>query len=149
MQFFRHLVAGANPENIFDNLSIISFNYDRCTEYFLFHAVKAVFSVGDAEAAEAMQSLQILHPYGTVGLLPELSDAAGGVPFGQQTSDCSALRSSIHTYTEQISDRTQQALVHHVIRDCGRLIFMGFAFHQQNMKLLRPQDGIERKPIYA
>lgn len=147
--FFGHLIAGASPETIFDNLSIISFNYDRCTEYFLFHMVKTAFALSDDDASSALKRLKIYHPYGTVGRLPELN-AGKGTPFGANERNLAAISEGIHTYTEQVTDQDQQRLLHDEMRGANRFLFFGFAFHAQNMELLRPgKDVFRSRPVYA
>jgi hypothetical protein len=43
------IVANENLDNIFDNLCIINFNYDRCVEQFLFYALQIfIKSIGRA-----------------------------------------------------------------------------------------------------
>jgi hypothetical protein len=37
------VIEASNIENIFDNLSIINFNYDRCIEHFLFQAMQRLY----------------------------------------------------------------------------------------------------------
>ena len=49
-------------------VKIVTFNYDRSLEYFLFEAMRNTFpQVTDDEALEVINSLNILHVYGSLG----------------------------------------------------------------------------------
>lgn len=60
-------------ENLKKNrLCIITFNYDRSLEYFLFNAIKATYGLEgkECEIASFFDTVQILHVYGELGVLP-------------------------------------------------------------------------------
>jgi len=145
--FFRSLIAGSSPDTIFDRLRIVSFNYDRTVEYYLYHALKRAFALADDDARAALSHLKIFHPYGSLGKISELGRPPA-VPFGTGAT-ASDVAASIRTYSEQISDLGLQTQIHEAMRWARRIVFLGFGFHQQNMKLLAPQDGMDPKPMYA
>ncbi len=66
------IVESKNLDEIFDNLTIINFNYDRCIEHYLFHVMHRLYpSKGEGHLTGLLnQKLKILHPYGLVGNLP-------------------------------------------------------------------------------
>jgi hypothetical protein len=82
--FFRLLgegiVVAETLEGIFDNVSVINFNYDRCFEQYLWLSLQNRFSIGDEAATALMKKLRIHHPYGTVARLPW--DDRNGVSLG-------------------------------------------------------------------
>ena len=65
------LVRGVPKENvsqIFDNVSFIVFNYDRCIEHFLLFVLQNAYGISDREAGKILvEKLRIIHPYGVVG----------------------------------------------------------------------------------
>src|ERR1700679_3787206 len=84
MKFFRMLGRGINVNNakeIFEPVSFIIFNYDRCVEHFLINALSLVYTMPLNDAASIVSDLNIIHPYGTVGNLPLLS-SNNPVPYG-------------------------------------------------------------------
>jgi hypothetical protein len=101
------VVETLNLENIFDNLTIINFNYDRCVEHYLFHVFRRLYpSRGEAPLIQLLSSkLKILHPYGVVGHLPWQSQT-GVVTFGGEPSaqDLVLLSEQIRTYNEEVDD---------------------------------------------
>lgn len=56
-----------NIDSIFQNITIISFNYDRCIEHYLFNVLRSFADISAADSSEIMKKLEIFHPYGRVG----------------------------------------------------------------------------------
>lgn len=150
-QFFQLLVDGGDFRQAKERMSrvaVVSFNYDRCLEHFLFHGLQKYFpDISANDAAEAIRLIKIYHPYGTVGALPWMEHAQK-TPFGQKPSpkDLIAIANQIRTYNEgmdpSLSDITSiQAL----LPNSERVLFLGFAFHKINVDLLLPDDGIQRQ----
>lgn len=72
-EFLKVLTEGipkAEINNIFSNVSFINFNYDRCVEHFIFHAIKNYYSLSLSETQDVLELLKIIHPYGQIGKLP-------------------------------------------------------------------------------
>lgn len=134
-------------EHALDDVSFINFNYDRCLEYFLRHALQLMYGIEASKAAEIVGRATIVHPYGWVGPLER-------VPFGgndNSRSDYRELSKAIKTYTEQIEEESTVFNMHEEIRRAECIVFLGFAYHKQNMKLLfehhaRPK---KTKPVFG
>jgi hypothetical protein len=155
IKFVRMLVRGVPKEKvgtIFQNIAFIIFNYDRCIEQCLLHAIQQVYSIKMQDAARILDALTIIHPYGMVGeLKTELN--GNGVAFGGEydrlSENYSLLSDRIKTYTEQLGDEHELEAIHEEVRNAERIVFLGFAFHDQNMTLLKPPEPLKRKDIYA
>jgi hypothetical protein len=155
MRFVRVLGRGISKNNapqIFDNVSFVVFNYDRCVEFFLLQALQAMYSLPLNDAASIVQDLSIIHPYGTVG---ELSDLGNGtqVPFGgieNYDFNYIKLAQRIRTYTEQLAGSEITNGIRNEIERAEQVVFLGFAYHAQNMLLLRPfEEFASSRPIYG
>jgi hypothetical protein len=137
------IIESENLDQIFDNLSIINFNYDRCIEHFLLRALLDLFPTkGEGILTELInEKLTIIHPYGIIGKLP-WQTRQDAVPFGaeQRRHDIAQLSTQIRTYHEQITDNEELRKIRTLIADAERIIFLGFHFHKQNMELLTAQD---------
>ena len=68
-------------ENVLDDVSFITFNYDRCLEYFLRHALQLMYGINLQHATEIVSKANIIHPYGCVGTLEKVQ--FGGADHGQ------------------------------------------------------------------
>jgi hypothetical protein len=126
-------VGVSNCMHLFSNVSVVSFNYDRSLEYFLLHAIRTYYGCTLEEAADTLRTLPILHPYGLVGELNGLTREHGGVPYGD--TGCSRI-DLLRTYTEQIEDEKLLSDIKTAVAESERIIFLGFGFHEQNIKLL-------------
>lgn len=145
-KFFQILIENCrkdNIQNIFKNVSFITFNYDRCIEHFLFHALQNYYHIDWNVAANLVGDLRIFHPYGIVGKLPwqkaEKANAFGG---GDLKPDFLELAGQIKTFGERMVDREEINRVHMLMRDAETIIFLGFAYHSQNMILIKPEESI-------
>ena len=164
--FFDMLVEGITLENIdhiFDNVTLVVFNYDRCVEQLLFFALQYRFLISFEKSASLINSLKIFHPYGQVGWLPwqyrneegQVQDAEmneESVAYGEACEGLKLLQVSRQIYT--FSERRDQP---HWIGDLARavcnadlIVFLGFGFHLPNMDLLNPKlSGADLKGTLA
>jgi hypothetical protein len=144
-KFIYMLGRGVPRENvgqIFDNVSFIIFNYDRCVEHFLECALQRLYNLREQEAITIVDKLCIIHPYGRVGSLRE-------VPFGATRANYDAIARTIKTYTEQVANADAVNELASEFEQASCVIFLGFAYHGQNMRLLKPLKNVAARPIYG
>jgi len=145
VKFMSTLSRGTPRENvshIFDNVDFVIFNYDRCVEHFLINALARSYSIPNADAVFIVDALKILHPYGSIGDLKS-------VPFGIDRLDWVEAAQGIKTYTEQV-------VVSHMLNDIRQkvesaecVVFSGFAYHSQNMRMLETSDRTTPRVVYG
>lgn len=129
MQMLGSGISVDNVEHIFDQVSFIVYNYDRCLEFFLLHALQKSYGIDDRTAYEIVSTLDITHPYGAI---------LGSVQFGSTRANYSTLASGIKTYTEQVVEEKLTTAIAGKIEQAETIVFLGFAYHDQNMLLLKP-----------
>ncbi|MBX3550248.1 MAG: hypothetical protein KF748_13950 [Xanthobacteraceae bacterium] len=136
MRVLRQGVAIEDVSRLFDNITFVSFNYDRCLEHFLHYAIAAFFKGHQSPVDVAFEGFKILYPYGSVGPLPERRKPnVRSVEFG--SVDLTIERAhGIRTYAEQFDSSSEIDAIHKAIEETETLIFLGFAFHEPNMRLL-------------
>jgi hypothetical protein len=151
VKFMQVLAPGRKvPEvaKVLDDVSFITFNYDRCLEVFLRNALQRMYGIQPMQAAEIVSKANIIHPYGSVGTLES-------VPFGGNDGgrmDYRNLSKTIKTYTERIEEAEVLHNMQTTIREAQCIVFLGFAYHKQNMALLQPpyeQDRRQIKQVYG
>jgi len=101
LQFIRLLRQGipsADRDRIFENVGFINFNYDRCLEYFIYHALRQGYGLNAVATSELLGRLRIVHPYGSVGKLKSW-DGEAGIDFGADEYDLPNLAAGIKIYT--------------------------------------------------
>jgi hypothetical protein len=124
---------------IFDQVSFIVFNYDRCIEHFFLHALQKLYAVSENQASEVVERLRIFHPNGAVL----------DVPFGANRAGYADLAAGIKTYTEQIGAQPVIKRLSDEVDKAAAIVFLGFAYHDQNMSLLKPAGPMPTKAIYG
>ena len=143
-------IAKKDVHTITNSVSFVVFNYDRCLEHFLFHALQQQYAVSPDEAHDILQSTTIIHPYGTVGELDTDVDRSG-VPFGGlllQNDDYVRRGKTIKTFAEAASDEISLS-VRDEVSKASCIVFLGFGFHKANMSLLTPGKLLDQIPIFA
>ena len=152
-QLFRHIrttVHDNERAGIFSRFAVINFNYDRCIEQFLFIALQRAFHIDVSQAADALESLHIIHPYGSLGAL-DWSRAHGAIPYGAKSSQVKLpdVAKGLRTYTEQKKGGLEQDIISDVIKRCNMIVFLGFGFHPQNMAILQRPDTGSLERVFA
>ncbi len=156
--FLRILLDGVeDPQLVGNDVSIICFNYDRCIEFYLREALIKAFRITRSDAHDIVYRMNIIHPYGTLGTLPEglIGYGPGLLPFGPELDhrfDPFEVGKSIRTYTERMQDDQAIKKIHDAVEHCSQLIFLGFGFNNQNLDLLRIKSlakSIAQRPVFT
>lgn len=147
-QFIKKLTEGKDKnsmDTMFENVTFISFNYDRCLQQFLFYALQVYYRLEFAEARSVVENLRVFFPYGNVGEL-ELEQYNTGFGIEPNSRHLHDMAQRIKTFSEQVDDEAMISAFRDQIRDARTIVFLGFAFHQQNVELIRPSGigNVER-----
>ena len=150
VRLFRNLADGVRKsevERIFERVSFVVFNYDRCIEHFFYNALQKSYGIDESDALPIIASLRIYHPYGTVSPLNWQSE--NGIPFGFTPNRrmLVAASSNIKTYTEQVHDGELLNKIREAVKSADIIVFLGFSYHHENMKLLSPGAVCNAKKI--
>jgi hypothetical protein len=142
-EFAKNLNDGVRKTEItqlFEKVSFVIFNYDRCFEHFMFHAIQQLYGVTETEAADVMSRCHIIHPYGTIGELPWQDPQ--GIPFGFKANRAGMelMSQRIRTYTEQVQRSEILSELETEVTKADTLVFLGFSYHPENMKLLTVEN---------
>jgi hypothetical protein len=133
-------------DNLFNNVKIVCFNYDRCIEHFLTNWLAAVYAIPIQDAEREVAKLFILRPYGIVAPILERNRA---VQYGASPGGCDVrtLKDGIKTYNEQLQDDDLLRAVSTSVAEAEVIVMLGFGFHPQNMKILNPAKATAAKRI--
>lgn len=151
MKFFQILHENVDRKEIltiFENVSIITFNYDRCIERFLPQALRNYYRIDESEAQDVLSRLNIIHPYGSIGTLP-WNDRKDGVEFGAERVDLLKCVDRIKTFTEGLDDSSIIDRMRSLVADAETIVFLGFAFHPMNMDMISIQGTPSTKRVFA
>ena len=152
-KIFQILTENLHKDNIgdiFNNCFFITFNYDRSIEHFFFHSLQNYYLISAVESAEILNSMKIYHPYGKTGNLP-WENREGSTAFGGSASTDGLLSLSrrIKTFSERIEEENTTEEIRNIVKESETIVFLGFAFHQQNMDLITPNEQSDVQRVFA
>lgn len=130
------------PFDEFDRnkLSIITFNYDRSIEHYLFTSLKNSYNKTDEECGEKLHKIEIIHVHGSLGPLDWQSRFTGlpSVPYdsGLNLEIIKLAAKNIKIIHEDAVYTPEILRARDIILHADRVIFLGFGFHPTNMKRL-------------
>jgi hypothetical protein len=154
--WFANLARGLNDGirrdqvgRIFEKVSFIVFNYDRCVEHFLRSSIRKYYDLSDGEVQSVLKTLVVLHPYGAIAGLPWQNNQ--GLPFGFPTNRPNLLMMARHikTFTERIEDSTTLEAIKREFSEATILVFLGFSYDELNMKILDPGTKCVARSVFG
>ncbi len=139
-----------------NQLSVVTFNYDRSLEHYLFTCLKNKYH-GKDDSEYKKLICPIVHIHGSLGplswqapLLPKSS-----VPYDlmyktdanqkKRVNAFQIARKKIKVIPESKDDTPKLAMAREWINDSERLIFLGFGYHKTNMERLKIGELVDRK----
>jgi hypothetical protein len=129
---------GASKDEFESNqISFVTFNYDRSLEYFLRVALRATYGIGQKEVTELLSSIPIIHVYGQLGLPHYLSK--NGRPYTTVVTP-EAINQCVTEIKiiRELADVTEEfEQVHRLMSEASIVCFLGFGYHRTNILRLR------------
>jgi hypothetical protein len=125
-------------QRFFENLKVITFNYDRVLEQFFSLALRRFCKVDPTQATTFVANLPILHVYGHLGTLnPASPQHCRYAPDRHSIIEASE---RILTFSETVAENVKDEIRSYV-HWADRVISLGFSFANVNMALF-PLPGI-------
>ncbi len=122
------------------NVSIVTFNYDRSLEYYLFNCLHAKYKENFVECAEMLKNIPIIHVYGKLGNLPELSDPDSieyDMPEDVPIDSLKITERSIKIINDPNANTSPEFQdAQKLIKEAKRIYFLGFGYLEENMRRL-------------
>lgn len=134
-----------------NQLSIITFNYDRSLEHYLYTTLQKSYGKTEQECTEKLRAIEIIHVYGQIGLLPwqapNDSDKNESITFGSWSpvpSEAWAKKGIIHYATKGVKtisegfEKKDPEIIRakRLLADAQRIYFLGFGFYHRNREIL-------------
>jgi len=123
-----------------NQLCIVTFNYDRSLEYFLFTCFNSRFGLADDQAAELVRQFNIRHVYGKLGsLIWESGDGCFARDYSEAhemlaVKKCAKRVRLIHDVEKGTDD--ELAAIRDSVQKADHVFMLGCGFHDENMALL-------------
>lgn len=135
-------------EEIFEKIKIITFNYDRSIEKTVPTFLRDAYGLNVEESLQLARKLEIFHPYGYLGKLPD-QYGHGGISYGSSSYDLTLLAQGIKTFGEEIEKNNELVAMRNFLGEAKRIVFLGFGYHRPNMSLLSPNNGLTAGDLYG
>jgi hypothetical protein len=131
--FFNHVRSLPQPLSE-QEFSFITFNYDRSLETCLDSASEGAFGNTSPGKKEAIKKIPILHVHGHLGFLPS---GGGNSPYepAKDRGTISSMATNLKLTAEE-GDGLVLGNAQSLIQKADRIRFLGFGFHESNMKKL-------------
>lgn len=124
-----------------NQLSILTFNYDRSLEHFLFTALKNSHGKSDEECAQKLKSIPIIHLHGDLGELPYLGNTLVRPYNTNITPEILHIATQrIKVVHEGMENQPQFTDAQKILFESEVICFLGFGYHQTNMHRLGIKD---------
>lgn len=135
---WHHL--GTNYDEFMRNtpfLTIITFNYDRSLEYYLYQSLSNQFG-DEKEAIRAIKQLRIIHVYGTL-CPPHFLDETNGRQFTDESNKeiIERCRSYMHLIYEKNPNSVNFDPAHSPFLESEYVCFLGFRYSTDNLRQLQ------------
>ncbi len=150
--WYRYLLERMMVDNLEDfsknKISIITFNYDRSLEQFLYRALMHRFKASSEEISQQLKQINIIHPHGQLGLLPwqnESGDNSFTVHYmgGPTIANIIAASKGIKIIHEANEDTHEFQKAHELINSADRVFILGFGYHKDNLRRLQLRKRIQ------
>ena len=136
-------LMGRKEEFLENKLSIITFNYDRSFEYFLYTSLQNRFNLTQDEVVKYIMSIPVAHVYGQLGK-PHFLD-----PDGRSYNDdirpdiVRKFFNQIHLVRKGEFDTPGLVEARNLIKQAAKLIFIGFGYDSDNIKRLKLRQNLD------
>ena len=120
-----------------NNIAIITFNYDRSLEHYLFTALKHSYNKTEEQCAEKLRDIPIIHVHGQLSYLP-WQDAAARKYGLSGPEHIRAAAAQIRIISESIDIPKDETFnqARYYLQEADRVFFLGFAYHRPNVERL-------------
>ena len=112
-----------------NDLSIITFNYDRSLEHFLFDSLRNSFKgIGIGKVIEQLNHIKICHIFNQIAYL-EWQNQPNDVKYRTESKNISII------YDEEENPKLQEA--RDLLSNAQRVFFLGFGYAKENLEALK------------
>lgn len=147
--WYQHLWIELNvPFDEFDKqkLSIITFNYDRSLEHYLYTKMRKLHSdKPESLCADKIKSIPIIHVHGQLGEYWEQDDNWRSYEKGIFRDQIEIISEQLKVVTEDKSTSPEYNRAHQILSKSSEIHFLGFGYHLRNLERLKIKNVLKQK----
>ena len=117
-----------------NKLSILTFNYDRSLEHFLFSGLRHAYGKPDVECAAMLREIPIIHLHGTIGNLPHFGKPCRAYDETLNPETLKLATEGIKIVHEGIED--DFTVAKQILSESTYICFLGFGYLPLNLRRL-------------
>lgn len=135
----NRLLNRSAPERV-SSLTILTYNYDRSLDYYLFTACKRRFDLTNKATIERLKSVEIIHLHGHLGNLLHQRPEEDGYEYQTILKHDHLLQASksIRIIHEDLNESVEYQTARERLAQAKEICFMGTSFHHKNIERLAP-----------
>ena len=142
VQHLLRFMRTSNLQEFAENqLTVVTYNYDRSFDLLLYNHLKQKFKKDDDEVRDVLKHIPIIHVHGQLGRLPHQAEEIDHYREFETNVDTATLALATNgvkvIYEEDVKDNPEYAEAHAAIRQAEQVVFLGFGYHDINVNRLR------------
>jgi hypothetical protein len=138
LYFYLYKQLNATPSEFSGNkLSVVTFNYDRSLEQFLFTALQNSYNLTDDKTAHLLSAVPIIHLHGHMGVLPWQGSGGRGYGRDMTPNNLKIARRSIKIIHEAVENDPEFQQAYTLLGQAKRVVFLGFGYDKTNLGRLK------------
>lgn len=132
-----------------NNISFITFNYDRSLEYLFSSSLKNKFNIGIKDTMKLLENIKIIHVFGRLPQLPhENINEKYQYGCNFNFSELSSIANNIKTINERTSIDCKE--IHDEINSAKKIFILGFGYASENLEVLQLKQNIrDKKKVFC
>lgn len=142
--WYRYLWVKLSDTNFEDfdknQLSIITFNYDRSIEHFLFTTMTALYRRSEQDCAKMLKKIPIIHVHGRLGALPWQGKNGRSYHHKINLDQVVNISNQIKIMKEQDDSPREFEEAVKVLISAELICLLGFGYNTRNLQRLRAKD---------
>ncbi|NQT79158.1 MAG: hypothetical protein HQ555_02035 [Candidatus Aminicenantes bacterium] len=129
-----------------NQLSIITFNYDRSIEHFLFTTMRALYNRSEQDCAKMLKKIPIIHVHGRLGALPWQDENGRSYQSSIALDEVGNISNQIKVMKEQDDSPREFEEAHKILSFSQKICFLGFGYNPVNIRRLKIKEIIGSDP---
>lgn len=150
LQLYRNLPRGDQYKFWQYDFSVITFNYDRSFEYFIYDSLTKAFKGKTEKIIEGLNKIKVIHVYGRMAKFiwqaqTSNENVSVSIPYREIISSERHERCALNIdimYNSRLNNPRME-MIREIISNAKRLLFVGFGFDKFNLETI----GITEKSI--
>jgi hypothetical protein len=148
-KWYKYLFDKMNTNSFEDfgnnKISIITYNYDRSLDYFLFNSLQNLYDKNQNECSKVIAKIPIIQLHGELGFLPWQNVSARDYKKENVVSEIKIAAKNIKIIHENINSDPEFSEAQQKLRAASRIYILGFGYNEINVQRLGlqelPSDG--------